>query len=357
VTLRWTLTDPGVSSGVSWCRSSSTGRQPASRRHRPRGPVLVALRAEHPRPDLAREPLAALGSICRSSGAAAGARRHAAHRLGPRGAALMASVISHAVVCVGAWRRRVAGVRMPARYWVTLAIMAALPDLDVVVYPARLNAPHILGHRGITHSLPFAAVFAALVVRLVFRGRAWRPRGSGCGLVFFAAMASHGVLDAMTNGGQGIAFFAPVLGRALALPVAADPRVADRRRRVLLDRRACACCRTSCCGVAAVGAHAWWRAARQRPRSRRNSRLAAYRARRGGPMRRILMLLMAIIPAGCAPADPPRPARLSDRRRPGPSWTTTAAQGAGPVPLDGVARLEGGGRLGGRVERGHRRRT
>jgi hypothetical protein len=27
----------------------------------PRGPVLVALRAEHPRPELAREPLAALG--------------------------------------------------------------------------------------------------------------------------------------------------------------------------------------------------------------------------------------------------------------------------------------------------------
>jgi membrane-bound metal-dependent hydrolase YbcI (DUF457 family) len=27
-----------------------------------------------------------------------------------------------------------------------------------------LNAPFILGHRGITHSLAFAAVFAALVV-------------------------------------------------------------------------------------------------------------------------------------------------------------------------------------------------
>jgi len=27
----------------------------------PRGPVLVALRAEHPQPDLARDPLAALG--------------------------------------------------------------------------------------------------------------------------------------------------------------------------------------------------------------------------------------------------------------------------------------------------------
>jgi hypothetical protein len=62
VTLRWTLTDPGVSSAVSlipffidWADSA----HPAATA--PRGPVLVSLRGEHPRPDLAREPLAALG--------------------------------------------------------------------------------------------------------------------------------------------------------------------------------------------------------------------------------------------------------------------------------------------------------
>jgi hypothetical protein len=62
VILRWTLTDPGVSSAVSlipffidWADSP----HPAATA--PRGPVLVSLRAEHPRPELAREPLAALG--------------------------------------------------------------------------------------------------------------------------------------------------------------------------------------------------------------------------------------------------------------------------------------------------------
>jgi inner membrane protein len=98
---------------------------------------------------------------------------------------------------------------MPARYWVTVALIAALPDLDVVVYPLGLNAPHMLGHRGITHSLAFAAVFAALAVRLVFRDAAWRRVWGRLWLVLFVAMASHGVLDAMTNGGQGIAFLAP----------------------------------------------------------------------------------------------------------------------------------------------------
>ena len=121
----------------------------------------------------------------------------------------MASVISHAVFASGLGAAGSPEPRMPARYWVTLATIAALPDLDVVVYPLGLNAPHMLGHRGITHSLAFAAVFAALVVRLVFRGAAWRPAWVRLWVVCFVAMASHGVLDAMTNGGQGIAFLAP----------------------------------------------------------------------------------------------------------------------------------------------------
>jgi inner membrane protein len=121
----------------------------------------------------------------------------------------MASAISHAVFASSLGAAGSPNGRMPARYWVTVALLGALPDLDVVVYPLGLNAPHILGHRGITHSLFFAAVFAALVVRLVFRSRVWRPAWTRLWLVFFAALVSHGVLDAMTNGGQGIAFFAP----------------------------------------------------------------------------------------------------------------------------------------------------
>ena len=62
VTLKWTLTDPGVASGVTlvpffidWADSPHPAATAA------RGPVLISLRAEHPRPDLAREPLAAIG--------------------------------------------------------------------------------------------------------------------------------------------------------------------------------------------------------------------------------------------------------------------------------------------------------
>jgi inner membrane protein len=62
-----------------------------------------------------------------------------------------------------------------------------------------------MGHRGFTHSLFFAALLAALVVALFFRGSSWLLMW----LYFFVATASHGILDAMTNGGLGVAFFAP----------------------------------------------------------------------------------------------------------------------------------------------------
>ena len=117
--------------------------------------------------------------------------------------------MSHAVAAsslgvIGAPARR-----MPARYWISLAILAALPDADVVAFAFGVPQGHVLGHRGITHSLAFAAVVAALAVRLLFRDAAWHRAWSRLWLMYFVAIASHGVLDAMTTGGRGIAFFAP----------------------------------------------------------------------------------------------------------------------------------------------------
>ena len=89
------------------------------------------------------------------------------------------------------------------------ALCAAVPDLDVVGVWLGVPWGHVLGHRGITHSLPFAAALAAVVIVAAFRGDAWAGRRLGLGLALFAATASQGVLDAMTNGGSGVAFLAP----------------------------------------------------------------------------------------------------------------------------------------------------
>jgi inner membrane protein len=120
----------------------------------------------------------------------------------------MASVFSHAVagVAIGAafWRPGA-----PARYWVTGAILAAVPDLDSIGFRFGIQYGDMLGHRGLTHSLLFAAVLSAIVVAGVFPSGAEPVPRSQLWLYLFLATASHGVLDALTNGGLGVAFFAP----------------------------------------------------------------------------------------------------------------------------------------------------
>jgi len=85
-------------------------------------------------------------------------------------------------------------------------VLGTAPDLDVISVWLGVPWGHVLGHRGITHSLAFATVLAAAVTLTLLsrageRARLW--------LILFVATASHGVLDAMTNGGSGIAFLAP----------------------------------------------------------------------------------------------------------------------------------------------------
>lgn len=52
-------------------------------------------------------------------------------------------------------------------------------------------------------------MLSGLVVATAFRDARWAAYRIRLALYFFFATASHGVLDAMSNGGLGVAFFAP----------------------------------------------------------------------------------------------------------------------------------------------------
>jgi len=120
----------------------------------------------------------------------------------------MATVLTHAAVALAlgtAFRRP----RPPLRYWVVGAACAMAPDVDVIGLSFGVPWGHVLGHRGVTHSLPFAAVLALVVAATAFPGPAWNGARARVWLFLFVATASHGVLDAMTDGGSGVAFFAP----------------------------------------------------------------------------------------------------------------------------------------------------
>ncbi len=121
----------------------------------------------------------------------------------------MASAFSHAFAAV-ALGKTFSGTKMSWRFWFLAVASAILPDADVVFLALGVPYQNMLGHRGLTHSLAFALVWALLVVSLEFKKTPHFSR-SWWGLVvfFFAVTASHGVLDALTNGGRGVAFFAP----------------------------------------------------------------------------------------------------------------------------------------------------
>ena len=129
----------------------------------------------------------------------------------------MASAFSHAIVAgaLGAafYRRGV-----PARFWALGAACAILPDADVVGVAFGIPVHHVLGHRGLSHSLTFAAALATVVVALFFRRGAGMSRAR-LWVYFFLATASHGALDALTNGGPGIAFLVPFDNRRYFFPV------------------------------------------------------------------------------------------------------------------------------------------
>ncbi len=105
--------------------------------------------------------------------------------------------------------------RLERRVLIAAAICSLLPDVDVVWHLLGVPYDHPLGHRGLTHSLPFAALLAALAQRRISPPPGRRLR---IGLLLFVAAASHGVFDAMTNGGRGIAFFAPLHNGRYFLP-------------------------------------------------------------------------------------------------------------------------------------------
>lgn len=95
-------------------------------------------------------------------------------------------------------------------YWVAAGLCAALPDVDSVGY--RLGVPYdsLWGHRGLTHSLLAAALVAAVGTMLGHLARpSHRPPPLRLALLLFLATASHGLLDAMTTGGLGVAFLSP----------------------------------------------------------------------------------------------------------------------------------------------------
>lgn len=106
------------------------------------------------------------------------------------------------------WRDRVDAM-------LRLGALSLLPDLDVVAFAFGVPYGAPLGHRGASHALLTAIVVGALASAAVASaGGRWRRA-----LVFAAAVtASHGLLDALSDGGRGVALLWPLSARRYFAP-------------------------------------------------------------------------------------------------------------------------------------------
>lgn len=119
----------------------------------------------------------------------------------------MASAFSHAIVAL-AMGKAFQSKALKWRELVLGALCSVVPDLDVAGFYFGVQYGDLWGHRGLTHSVVFAALLAGSIVAVWYQDKGTVAM-TGLFLYFFFCTVSHGVLDAMTNGGLGVAFFAP----------------------------------------------------------------------------------------------------------------------------------------------------
>ena len=87
------------------------------------------------------------------------------------------------------------------------AACSVIPDIDVIGFSFGIKSSHTFGHRGFTHSVPFAALLAGITTLIAFSG----DHGSPVAVFSFLFLStlSHPLLDALTNGGTGVGLFIP----------------------------------------------------------------------------------------------------------------------------------------------------
>lgn len=118
----------------------------------------------------------------------------------------MASIFGHSLVAVSAY------VSLPKRYrsksLLALGIVSAcLPDMDVLGFFAGIPYGHIWGHRGMTHSITFGVIWSLMVYMIYSRCAA--EKSIFIWVYLMVCIVSHGLIDACTSGGHGIALLAP----------------------------------------------------------------------------------------------------------------------------------------------------
>lgn len=120
----------------------------------------------------------------------------------------MASAFGHALVAITigkTYSKKITNWK----FWTLGTICAILPDADVISFKFGIPYASFWGHRGFSHSLVFALIIGILVTLFFYKKHFFTKKSILYISFFTLCTASHSVLDAMTNGGLGVAFFSP----------------------------------------------------------------------------------------------------------------------------------------------------
>ena len=97
------------------------------------------------------------------------------------------------------------GERVRVGLW--MCMLSMLPDADIIAFHLGIPYSHPYGHRGAWHS-PVMAVLAAALLAPYLAKLFDQPRVRTF-VVATLVIASHGLLDTLTDGGEGIALLWP----------------------------------------------------------------------------------------------------------------------------------------------------
>ncbi|MFB1003377.1 MAG: metal-dependent hydrolase [Bacteroidia bacterium] len=124
----------------------------------------------------------------------------------------MASIFGHSLAAIALGKTFASELRKPT-FWILGILCSIVPDADVIGFKFGVPYDSFWGHRGFTHSFLFAAFIGIATAYLFYNAR--RP---ALALYFTLCTASHSILDAMTSGGLGVAFFSPFENSRYFLP-------------------------------------------------------------------------------------------------------------------------------------------
>lgn len=120
----------------------------------------------------------------------------------------MASAFGHALVAITIGKSY-SNKMTNWKFWFLGVFCSILPDADVISFAFGIPYEAFWGHRGFSHSLLFALIIGVLLTFIFYKKDFYSKKGVLYILFFLLCTASHGILDALTNGGLGVAFFSP----------------------------------------------------------------------------------------------------------------------------------------------------